>query len=574
MSTSSTDPTVPTGSTAPMGAATHELSPGALFGKYRIEARLGEGGMGVVYRAVDTRLDRTVAIKVLRAELARDRTFADRFQREARAAAKVADPRVVAIHEVDERDGCLFAAFEFVGGGDLGDRLARERRLPAAEALRIILECAHGLEAVHRAGLVHRDIKPQNIFIDAMGHPKLGDLGLARAQTGDDRLTLTGAAMGTPSYMAPEQAEGVADLDVRTDIHALGATLYALVTGKPPFTGQTPWAVVKNVMTEPPPDPCRVDPALPRGLAVVVQRCMAKDRNARFQTPAELIASLERLIAEPGAAVTPGAPAPVVPASPVQPAPWPPPSNARRWLVPALVVVVIALAVTLGVILGRGESRQEPHRVVDQPAPAASAPAVAAKPVAVPAPAPAPTVAPVAVAPKPAAGRTIELNRGRIATAATASGQRDVVAESLRTQINEQLGGRWLVLVLIPEVPDSTLNEGRDGWVWPRCSVTLLMVGDGSEPMPVAADALCQAVYEAIKDRVRQPTANLSVKSETSTDPKLFATVQVNAREVERAELARRDGSAQAEQERLKQLKKQEEMERVRRVLNVFPMLP
>ena len=273
-------------------AATQQLIPpleaGTRFGPYRILGLLGEGGMGQVYQAVQGTLERLVALKVMRPELAKDPQFAERFVREARAAASVCHQHVTVIFDAGEQDGRLYMAFQFVPGGDLDALLRRQTNVPAAEALALIAGCCDGLQAIHEAGLVHRDIKPHNIFLDGQGRPKLGDFGLARQAEGGDRMTLTGVGMGTPSYMAPEQAQGLADIDIRADLHALGGTLYTLLTGKPPFTGLTPWMVVNAVCNDPAPDPRALLPSIPEPVAAIVLRCMAKRREERYQTPQEL----------------------------------------------------------------------------------------------------------------------------------------------------------------------------------------------------------------------------------------------------------------------------------------------
>jgi formylglycine-generating enzyme required for sulfatase activity/serine/threonine protein kinase len=271
--------------TAPAG--TGGLAIGAQIGSYRIDGLLGTGGMGTVYRAQQIHLQRLVALKVMNPTLAADPDFCARFMREARAGAAIDHPHVVRIHDADIRDGILYQVFEFVPGGDLARLLATRGPLPPAEALRLIAECADGLHAIHLAGLLHRDLKPQNIFLDAKGRAKLGDLGLARSASAGENLTMTGAVMGTAAYMAPEQANGD-DLDIRADIHALGGTLYTLLTGRLPFTGPTPGAVMGKVIYEPPPDPRALVPTIPAEVAALVQRAMAKRRNDRFATPEAL----------------------------------------------------------------------------------------------------------------------------------------------------------------------------------------------------------------------------------------------------------------------------------------------
>ncbi len=304
MTSSSTLPTVNADQAATQ-VLLPALTPGTAFGAYRIIGQLGVGGMGEVYQAVQGTLERVVALKVMRPELAADPQFSERFLREARAAASVCHHHVVVIFDAGTCDGRLFMAFQFVSGGDLDAQLARRERLPVGEALQLIARCCDGLQAIHEAGLVHRDIKPHNIFLDAQGRPKLGDFGLARQAQGNDRMTVTGIGMGTPSYMAPEQAQGLADIDIRADIHALGGTLYTLLTGVPPFTGLTPWMVVNAVCNEPAPDPRLVLPDLPEAVAAIVMRCLAKRRDQRYATPSELHADLVRVLAAINGPLTP-----------------------------------------------------------------------------------------------------------------------------------------------------------------------------------------------------------------------------------------------------------------------------
>ncbi len=272
------------------------LHEGADFGPYRITGILGEGGMGRVYRALHRELQRPVALKVLRPALASDSEFINRFWREARAAARVLHQHVVALFDAGIVDGQPYMTLEYVPGGDLAKLLERGPLAPA-QALELIAQCADGLQALHEAGLVHRDLKPGNVFIDERGRAKLGDLGLARQASGDDRMTMTGQGMGTPAYMSPEQALGHADIDIRSDVHALGATLYALLTGKAPFAGTTPWAVVNAVCHDPAPDPRALRRDCPELAAAVVLRAMAKVPAERHRSPVELAAHCRAVVA-------------------------------------------------------------------------------------------------------------------------------------------------------------------------------------------------------------------------------------------------------------------------------------
>ncbi|MGE0711962.1 MAG: serine/threonine-protein kinase [Planctomycetota bacterium] len=275
--------------------------PGAMpaqVGIYEVLEKLGQGGMGAVYKARDKNLHREVALKVLAPNVAADREMAERFLREARAAAAINHPNVITVHGAGEDGGLLYMALEFLPGGD-ADRLAARHggRLPERLALEVLRDCAQGLVAVERAGLVHRDLKPANIFIGADGRAKLADLGLARRQLGDDRMTQTGAIVGTPAYMAPEQARGETELDIRTDIYALGASLYGLLTGKPPFSGSSAFVVVSNLLNQPAPDPRGLRPDLSERTVALVLRAMAKDRERRQQSAALFLAEIEAALA-------------------------------------------------------------------------------------------------------------------------------------------------------------------------------------------------------------------------------------------------------------------------------------
>ncbi len=264
------------------------------LGGYRIVGKLGEGGMGVVYQALQLSLDRTVALKVIKGAFTSDRPFVARFLREARVAARIDHANVVAIYDTGEADGHLFTAQQFVPGGDLQQRLATGGACSEDEALRIAAECGRGLRAIHLAGLVHRDIKPSNIFIAADGSVKIGDLGLVRSVLDDERLTYSGDLIGTPAYMSPEQALAESDVDARTDLYALGASLYHLLTGLPPFGGKSPFLIGHQVLAEMAPDPRAHNPALSPETCAIIHHAMRKERSLRYQTADEMVEDLSR----------------------------------------------------------------------------------------------------------------------------------------------------------------------------------------------------------------------------------------------------------------------------------------
>jgi tetratricopeptide (TPR) repeat protein/predicted Ser/Thr protein kinase len=264
------------------------LNPGEMVGTFRVEKKVGHGGMGDVYRAVDTSLDRNVALKVMGEAFASDRSFVERFKTEAKAAASLVHPNIVNVFAVGETKGVPFIAMEYVDGESLQQKMVREKKLHPGAVLDYAIQASRGLEAAARRGVVHRDIKPGNLMIDKDGSVKVADFGLAKITTTDNSLTQTGVAVGTPLYMSPEQGRGD-KLDLRADIYSLGATMYHAMCGKPPFEADTPIGVIsKHALT--PLQPLRVArPDIPPALSDLVGRMMAK-------APAERPASYEALV--------------------------------------------------------------------------------------------------------------------------------------------------------------------------------------------------------------------------------------------------------------------------------------
>jgi serine/threonine protein kinase len=276
------------------------LAPRTIAG-FQIGAKLGQGAMGTVYQAEQMSLKRDVALKIMAPHIAADQEACVRFLREARTAAAVNHPNIIGIIDAGQDNGQLFMALELVSGGDASQLAARFNGiLPELRALEIIRDCCLGLNALYEAHLIHRDIKPSNIFIARDGTAKLADLGLARNDRGDDRLTVTGFAVGTPAFMSPEQAGGEHDIDIRSDIYSLGATLFALVTGSQPFTGNGPFAIAAKVLTKPAPDPRALNPSVSLPTAAAILRTLSKKPAERFQTPMEMYAALEAAAHELG----------------------------------------------------------------------------------------------------------------------------------------------------------------------------------------------------------------------------------------------------------------------------------
>ncbi len=273
------------------------LNPGDVIGGCRIIAKIGGGGMGTVYRAEQLSLRREVAVKVMSADMQGDVEAGERFLREARTAAAVTHANVVSIINVGIENDKLFLVQELVTGGSAKELLnASGGILGERRAMELIFDCCAGLHAIYEAGLIHRDIKPDNILLTSDGSAKLADFGLARPVENRDQLTMTGASMGTPAFMSPEQAQGAKNLDIRSDIFSLGATLYCLVTGNAPYKGDTVWSIVAKMLTEPTPDPRKDHPGLSSGVAAIIMRAMAKDPAERYPTPRLMRQVLENLL--------------------------------------------------------------------------------------------------------------------------------------------------------------------------------------------------------------------------------------------------------------------------------------
>jgi hypothetical protein len=264
--------------------------------QYEIIRMLGSGGMGCVYLARERALERFVAIKVLRPDLAVTEAHRERFRREARIAARLSHPGILGLHSFGEIENIWYFVMTYVRGESLGEKIRREGLMPWSEAHRIFSEMADALDCAHRNGVVHRDIKPANILLDSeSGRAILADFGISKMAGGAESLTVSGAVMGTPDYMSPEQVTG-SDVDARSDIYSLGAVAYVMLTGREPFRGESPFAGMYRRVTEDPVPAEALVPSIPADLASIVRKSMARDKADRWADAASLKAALAGVI--------------------------------------------------------------------------------------------------------------------------------------------------------------------------------------------------------------------------------------------------------------------------------------
>jgi tetratricopeptide (TPR) repeat protein len=343
------------------------FSPGENVGSYRIVEQLGQGGMATVFKAFHPALERDVAIKVLHPAFKEDPSFLARFQREARIVAKLEHPHIVPVYDFSEHNGMAYLVMRYVEGETLKAHL-KKGPLPPARISEILKPVAEALAYAHGQGVLHRDIKPSNIMLTPEGGIFLTDFGLARmAQSGESTLSQD-MMIGTPQYMSPEQAKGE-EVDERTDIYSLGVVLFEMLTGRVPFSADTPYAVVHDHIYTPLPLPTTIKPDVPPALERVVLKALAKEKGDRYQKVAELAMAFGDAVVEPTSDITPApeeekaaepaiAPSAVVEAQPTAPEAKP---SRRRWLIIGGVAAILLLVCCAGLFLAsRAQKAKDP----------------------------------------------------------------------------------------------------------------------------------------------------------------------------------------------------------------------
>jgi hypothetical protein len=367
---------------------------GKTLGSYQILDEIGRGGMAVVYRAYQPSLNREVAIKVLPPQFTFDQQFIQRFVREAQAAASLRHPHIIVIHDVAEQDGLYYIVMELLTGRTLRQLVEEEGALPPARVARLVEQIASALDYAHRRGFVHRDVKPDNIFVDQGDRVTLTDFGIAKAASGT-QLTRTGMLVGTPQYMSPEQARGDA-VGPATDIYALGIVAYQMLSGQVPFRGTTPHAILYQQIHELPPPLRSVRSGLPPAVDSVLNAALAKEPRARYSSAGQFAQALATTVAG-GAPVPPPPPAKRTAPAPARPGPSRRQPLLWLWVLAIVAVAVVVLVAIL--LLGGGASPVDTTAteqalalpITTQPQPTETPPAATTQPPPTDTPTPLPT---------------------------------------------------------------------------------------------------------------------------------------------------------------------------------------
>lgn len=338
-----------------------------LSGRYRIEEKLATGGMGAVYTAFDERLDRTVAVKLLKEELAEDPRFVERFRREARAAAALSHPNVAGVFDHGEDEGRHFIVMELAAGRDLARVMREEGAFTPDRTVRIGTQIADALAHAHSAGLVHRDVKPHNVILDDTDRVKVTDFGIARA-AGESTLTATGSVLGSAHYISPEQASGT-HIGPASDIYSLGIVIYEMLTGALPFTGESALGVAMRHVNDDVPTPSALNPDVPPPLDAIVARATAKDPQDRFHDAVEMSAALTQALVPQTTEELPAGGTAVMPAA------WPFPAHPPRWdptRLGRIVLGIFAILILVAAALAAYRLIQAGERIRDRDAETAS----------------------------------------------------------------------------------------------------------------------------------------------------------------------------------------------------------
>jgi serine/threonine-protein kinase len=349
--------------------------------RYELRQHAARGGMADVYHGWDRRLSREVAIKVLRPELSADDDYVDRFRDEARTAARLSHPNIVAVYDTGSDQGDAYMVMEWVDGPTLSQVIRADAPLSIERTCRIGADIAAGLEYAHDNGVTNRDVKPSNVLIAPTGHAKVTDFGIAKASEQSTVETMTGVVLGTPAYLSPEQLTG-RPADARSDVYGLGAVLYEMVTGRKPFIGDTPAEVAGNVLHSRPARPSTINPNVPASFEGLLSKALARDPSARYQTAGELRADL-LAYAEGGApaalvdetvamaAETDATRAMTTLTEPAGPPPAKPRRRTEAWLI-GLILALAVLAVVIGLIASNRNSNSTKTTTIPSTAPTTS----------------------------------------------------------------------------------------------------------------------------------------------------------------------------------------------------------